>query len=160
MNLAIPSILAVSLLPLAVQQPPVQPVPSHVAEQRSASGGLEDYVDGVMASQFESHHLAGAVVALVKDGQTVLSKGYGYAEVEGKKRVDGDKTLFRLASVSKLFTWTAVMQLVEVGLLDLDADINEYLTSFQIPEAFGQPVTLRNLMTHTPGFEDDVIGLF
>jgi CubicO group peptidase (beta-lactamase class C family) len=64
--------------------------------------------------------------------------------------------------VTKLFTWTAVMQLVEEGKLDLDADINTYLkgTGVQVPAAFGKPITLKNLMTHTPGLEDRPIGLF
>ena len=69
------------------------------------------------------------------------------------------KTLFRPGSVSKLFVWTAVMQLAEQGKLDLDRDINEYL-DFKIPEAFGQPITLKNIMTHTAGFEEQVKDLF
>ena len=69
------------------------------------------------------------------------------------------QTLFRIGSVSKLFTWTAVMQQVEAGKLDLDTDVNQYI-DFKIPEGFGKPITLRNLMTHTPGFEDVVKELF
>src|SRR5437762_6993297 len=67
--------------------------------------------------------------------------------------VDPERTLFRPGSVSKLFTWTAVMQLVEQGKLDLDRDVNTYL-DFKVPDAFGAPVTLRNVMTHTAGFEE------
>ncbi len=68
-------------------------------------------------------------------------------------RVDPARTLFRTGSVGKLFTWTAVMQQVEAGRLELDRDVNDYL-DFRIPPRDGQPVTLRNLMTHTPGFEE------
>ena len=68
--------------------------------------------------------------------------------------------MFRIGSVSKLFTWTAVMQLVEQGKLDLDADVNTYLKEFKIPQTYPQPVTLKHLMTHTAGFEDHVLGLF
>ena len=65
----------------------------------------------------------------------------------------------RPGSVSKLFTWTAVMQLVEQGKLDLNKDVNEYL-DFKIPEAFGKPITLTNILTHTPGFEEQIKDLF
>ena len=68
--------------------------------------------------------------------------------------------MFRIGSVSKLFTWTAVMQLVEQGKLDLDADVNTYLTEFKIPETYPEPITLKHLLAHTPGFEDHVLGLF
>ena len=97
---------------------------------------------------------------MVVDNKLFFAKGYGYADVEAKKPVDPDATMFRIGSVSKLFTWTAVMQLVEQGKLDLDADINQYLTEFKIPTTYPQPITLKNLLTHTPGFEDQVIGLF
>ena len=93
------------------------------------------------------------MVAVVKDGEVLFKKGYGYADLKRKKPVDPDLTLFRPGSVSKLFTWTAVMQLVEQGKLDLDKDVNTYL-DFKIPAAFGKPITLRNAMTHTPGFEE------
>ena len=73
--------------------------------------------------------------------------------------VDPKTTMFRPGSVSKLFTWTAVMQLVEAGKLDLDTDINTYL-DFKIPPFEGKPITLRNLMTHTPGFEETDKNLF
>ena len=83
----------------------------------------------------------------------LVARGYGYADVATKQPVDPYRTVFRPGSVSKLFTWTAVMQLVEAGKLDLDRDVNEYL-DFKIPPTFGKPITLRNLMTHTAGFED------
>src|SRR5437762_6842978 len=79
--------------------------------------------------------------------------GYGYSDVSERKLVGPVRTLFRPGSVSKLFTWTAVMQLVEQGKLNLDADINTYL-DFRIPDTYPQPVTLKHLMTHTSGFED------
>ncbi len=112
--------------------------------------------------QLESKHIAGAVVAVVVGDKLVFAKGYGYADVEKQQPVDPQTTMFRIGSVTKLFTWTSAMQLVEEGKLDLDADINTYLkgTGVQIPAAFGKPITLKNLMTHTPGFEDRPIGLF
>ncbi len=80
--------------------------------------------------------MAGLTVAVVKDGQLFFAKGYGWADVERRVPVDAEETLFRPGSVSKLFTWTAVMQLVEQGKLDLDADVNTYLTQFKIPATY------------------------
>jgi CubicO group peptidase (beta-lactamase class C family) len=123
---------------------------------------LEAFFDGAILVQLESKHIAGAVVAVVVGDKLVFSKGYGYADVETHRPVDPQTTMFRVGSVTKLFTWTAVMQLVEEGKLDLDADVNTYLkgTGVQIPAAFGKPITLKNLLTHTAGFEDRPIGLF
>lgn len=121
---------------------------------------LENFFDGLMNDHLKSKHAAGAVVAVVKDGKLVFSKGYGYSDYATKQPVSPDSTLFRIGSISKTFVWTAVMQLVEQGKLDLDTDINIYLKDFKIPEGKGGPITLRHLMTHTPGFEDRLIGLF
>jgi CubicO group peptidase (beta-lactamase class C family) len=102
--------------------------------------------------------IAGGVVTVVKDGQVLFARGYGYADLARRTPVSADATLFRPGSTSKLFTWTAVMQLVEQGKLDLDRDVNGYL-DFHIPAWQGKPITLRQLMTHTPGFEDGARGL-
>ena len=104
-----------------------------------------------------AHNIAGAAVAIVKDGKSLFAKGYGYADVEKGILVDPETTIFRIGSVGKVFTWTAVMQLIEQGKLDLDADINTYL-DFRIPNTYPQPITLRHLLTHTSGFEDRWFG--
>ncbi len=105
--------------------------------------------------QLERSDVAGASVLVMKDGNVLLQKGYGYADVKSKKPVDPASTIFRLASISKLFTWISVMQLEEQGKLNLDTDVNQYL-DFRIRPAFNKPVTLRNLMTHTAGFEESL----
>ncbi len=120
---------------------------------------VEAFFDGLVPLQLAKDDIAGATIIVVKDGKVLFSRGYGFADVEKRKPVSAEKTLFRPGSVSKLFTWTAVMQLVEQGKLDLDRDVNTYL-DFQIPEAHGKPVTLKNLLTHTPGFDDQVKDLF
>jgi CubicO group peptidase (beta-lactamase class C family)/multisubunit Na+/H+ antiporter MnhG subunit len=120
---------------------------------------LEAFVDGVMIANLRDKHVAGATLSVVSGGKLFFAKGYGFADVEKKTPVDAEKTLFRIGSVSKLFTWTAVMQLVEAGKLSLDADVNTYL-DFQIPRTYPQPITLRHMMTHTAGFEDDGRDLF
>jgi CubicO group peptidase (beta-lactamase class C family) len=119
---------------------------------------LEPWLDGFLPYALQRGGIAGATVAVVKDGQIVLAKGYGYADVKKRIPVSGDRTLFRPGSTSKLFTWTAIMQLVEQGKLDLDQDVNAYL-DFKIPTKDGKPVTLRSIMTHTTGFEERVKGL-
>ncbi len=118
---------------------------------------LEAFLDELLARQMEEHHIAGAAVSVVKDGKLLFAKGYGYADLEEGIPVDPEQTIFRIGSVGKLFTWTAVMQLVEQGKLDLDADINTYL-DFRIPDTYPQPITLKHLMTHTSGFEDRWFG--
>ena len=139
---------------------PVAPPASSPHRGPSDPAELEAFIDGVMAAQMRETHIAGATIAVVVDNKPFFAKGYGYADVEARKPVDPAKTMFRIGSVSKLFTWTAVMQLVEQGKLDLDTDINEYLVDFQIPRTYPEPITLRHLLSHTPGFEDHVIGLF
>jgi CubicO group peptidase (beta-lactamase class C family) len=120
---------------------------------------LEAWLDGTNAI-LEAHHCAGAVVAIVRNGEVALAKGYGYADLQTRKPVDPAMTLFRIGSVSKLFVWTSVMQMIEQGKLDLNTDVNAYLTDVKVPTAYGAPVTMKHLMTHAAGFEDQVIGLF
>ena len=120
---------------------------------------LDAWLDGYMPYALANADIAGAVVVVVKDGQVLTEKGYGYADLKSRRRVDPAATLFRPGSVSKLFTWTAVMQQVEQGKIDLDADVNRYL-DFKIPPYDGKPVTMRQLMTHTAGFAETVKHLF
>jgi CubicO group peptidase (beta-lactamase class C family) len=116
---------------------------------------LEAFLDGLMTANLGDKHVSGATVAVVKDGALFFAKGYGWADANRRTPVSGERTLFRIGSISKLFTWTAVMQLVEQGKLDLDTDVNRYL-DFKIPDTYPkQPITLRHIMTHTPGFEED-----
>src|SRR6202046_4962406 len=116
------------------------------------------WLDGYLPYALKTADIAGAVVAIVKDGQILTLRGYGYADVAKRTPVDPKLTLFRPGSVAKLFTWTAVMQLVEQGKIDLDADVNRYL-DFKIPDRDGKPITMRNLMQHTAGFEEQAKGL-
>ncbi len=163
------SLLVALLAPAAVAQPlgpTVKPPPTSsaaAAPAQPAAGraldraDVEAWLDGFMPYAMGRGDIPGAVVAVVKDGQPILVKGYGYADVEKKAPVLPD-TIFRPGSISKLFTWTAVMQLVGQGKLDLDKDVNAYL-DFKIPERPDGPITLRRLMTHTAGFEETIQGL-
>lgn len=144
------------LAPLPVVALPVaQPAPP--ALEPGDPRELEAFVDGVINPQMADLHIAGAAVVIVKDGEALLSKGYGSADVEKQIPVDPETTLFRPGSVNKLITWTAVMQLVEQGKIDLNADINTYL-DFKIPATYPQPITLLDLMSHTAGFAETTIG--
>ena len=122
-------------------------------------GHVEAFFDGLLAGQLQAYSIAGGAVAVVREGKVLLAKGYGLADAAQRTPVRADTTLFRMASISKLFTWTAVMQLVEQGRLDLQRDVNSYLETFRIPATYPQPITLEHLMTHTAGFEDLVMGI-
>ena len=125
---------------------PAAPGPTDPAE-------MEAFVDELLGKEMEEYHIAGAAVSVVKDGKLFFAKGYGYADLKNNIPVDPEQTIFRIGSGTKPFTWTAVMQLVEQGKLDLDVDINTYL-DFRIPDTYPQPITLKHLLTHTTGFED------
>jgi CubicO group peptidase (beta-lactamase class C family) len=152
-----PSPLILAPSPPPGNVPVVVPQPSTAPELTKAD--FETFLDALIPSQLRNRNIAGAVVSVVKDGQVLFQKGYGFADVEEKKPVLPDQTLFRPGSISKLFTATAVMQLVEQGKLDLDRDVNDYL-DFPIPKTFPEPVTLRQLLTHTGGFEETLKNLF
>jgi CubicO group peptidase (beta-lactamase class C family) len=120
---------------------------------------LSAFLGGMVPYAIAQANIAGASVAVVSNGQVIFANGYGFADVKSRRPVVAEQTLFRAGSVSKLFTWTAVMQLVEQGKLDLDRDINDYL-DFKVPEPYGRPITLRDVMTHSAGFEDTITDLF
>lgn len=111
------------------------------------------WLDGYLPYALKVGDIAGAVVAIVKDGQILTMRGYGFSDVAKRAPVDPRTTLFRPGSVSKLITWTAVMQQVEAGKIDLDTDVNRYL-DFTIPPRDGKPITMRALMQHPAGFEE------
>src|SRR5215467_800581 len=142
----------------ATAQPATSPSSGNRSPELTATD-LEAFLDGFVPQQIEKADIAGAVLVVVKEGKVLFERGYGYADAEKKTPVSPQNTLFRPGSISKLFTWTAVMQQVELGKLDLDRDVNEYL-DFKIPATYPQPITLRNIMTHTSGFEETVQELF
>lgn len=137
-----------------LSQPAGETAPAGTPPGLQNTADLEAFLDGIMAAHMETNHIAGATISVVKDGKIFFAKGYGFADIKEGKPVLADRTLFRIASISKLFTWTAVMQLVEQGKLDLNTDINTYLKDARVPATFPQPITLTHLFTHTPGFED------
>lgn len=128
-----------------------------------SAADVDAWLDGLVPAQLESAGIAGGVVSVVADGRVLTSRAWGSSDLagepgEGPTSVDPDDTLFRVGSVSKVVTATAVMQLVERGELDLDSDVSEYL-DVEIPRNFDAPLTLRHLLTHTAGFEERVRGI-
>ena len=147
-------------LPTATPAPAAAAAPANspAAAVPLTADDVNGWLDGYLPYALHTGDIAGAVVAVVKDGQILTERGFGYSDVATRAPVDPKLTLFRPGSVSKLFTWTAVMQQVEQGKIDLDADVNQYL-DFKIPARDGKPVTMRNLMQHVAGFEEQAKGI-
>lgn len=157
------AIALATLAGVAVSNPvpapaPVEGVLAKLPEHDLTKADVDTWLDGFMPYALERGNAAGAVVVVVKDGKPLTQRGFGFADVAKRQPVDPETTLFKQASVSKTITWTAVMQMVEAGKIDLDKDINAYL-DFKIPPYAGKPVTMRNLMTHTAGFDEVQRGL-
>jgi CubicO group peptidase (beta-lactamase class C family) len=144
--------LALASTPVAAQAPEPQPAAPTGAPQ--AASGLDALVEGVARALQHEHGIPGLTVSVVQGDALVLARGYGLADIKSERPVLPEETLFRIGSVSKTFTWTAVMMLAERGRLDLDADVNLYLRTVRVADAFGAPVTLRHLRHHRGGFED------
>jgi CubicO group peptidase (beta-lactamase class C family) len=120
---------------------------------------LRGTVEGLFSGLVGSGEIPGAVIIVIRNGEVSFKAGFGFADIDARKPVDPAKTRFRAGSISKLFTATAVMQLVEAGKLDLNSDVNTYLTSFKIPPTYPEPVTLSHILTHTAGFDDRYLGI-
>ncbi|GAA3017347.1 serine hydrolase domain-containing protein [Streptosporangium longisporum] len=156
-TLTLPRLLLIVALSLSLPavRPPAAAASAHVPDTRRLAG----FFDTAVPAALEAHHVPGAVVSVVGAGKTLFSKGYGLADRENGTPFDPGTSLVRIASITKLFTWTAVMQQVQRGRLDLHADVNRYLTSFRVPATYPRPITLAQLMDHTAGFEDSAIGV-
>lgn len=133
-------------------------LPLHGAPARVDIAALEASLDQFFAEQLPALHVPGAAFVMVKDGKVVLSRGYGFANRKNQGPFDAD-TIVRAGSIVKTITATAALQLAEAGHLDLDADINQYLSSFQVPATFSDPVTTRQLLHYTGGFDSRFFGI-
>src|SRR6266581_2243922 len=140
-SLILPTLLMAPVLAMHSTPPP--PSPTGLSDPRE----LETFLNGVLSAQ-------------LRDDRLFFAKGYGSADRQAGKPVSAQTTLFRIGSVSKLFTATAVLQLAEQGKLDLHADVNTYLKTFHLPATYPEPITLAHLLTHTAGFEDRETGLY
>jgi CubicO group peptidase (beta-lactamase class C family) len=120
---------------------------------------LAVFADAVLPAEMAKRYIPGAVLVVVDAGSPALARGYGVADIAAGRRVDPDRTQFRLASVGKVITATAALQLVEQGRLSLTQDVNEVLRDFKLPAFGSQPVTLHDLLTHTAGFDERLTGV-
>ncbi|MBY0115109.1 serine hydrolase [Paenibacillus sp. FSL H8-0317] len=144
LSLSVPAVQAETATPVAAEQGKTKALTTE-----SATAFLDSFFDSPEAKP----HYVGASVVVVKDGKVLAEKGYGFSDVESKTAIDPKKTAFRVASVSKTFTSAAVMQLVEQGKVDLQADFQTYVKGLEFDNPFDKPVTVENLLTHTTGFE-------
>lgn len=162
-SIALLSVVVATLLILAgcaAPETPRVPVSPKVPTGALTSTDVTAWLDGMLPAVLEREGIVGATVSVVADGEVLAERGYGYADVAGDpaRSVDPQSTLFRIGSISKVFTATIVMQLVQEGLLDLDAPVQDLL-DFRLQTRFDEPVTLRHLLTHTAGFEDELAGV-
>jgi CubicO group peptidase (beta-lactamase class C family) len=158
-------VVTLALTPVAsAQGEPVQGVQDfHLVSQDQGPTDpreLEAFVDAFLGEQMEALHIPGAVFVWVQDGEIFLAKGYGYADLENRKPVLPEETLFAVGSVAKVFTASAIMQLAERGLLDLHDPVNDYLKDFRVGESCSKPVTTAHLLTHTAGFDERLTGVY
>lgn len=123
-------------------------------------GALEAFLDGIVETYREEEHVAGVTLSIVRNGQIILEKGYGFSGLDPHRPVDPEATLFRVGSISKTFIWVSLMQLVESGEISLRDPVNDYLPErLRIPDqGFEEPIRIRHLLSHTPGFEDSALG--
>jgi CubicO group peptidase (beta-lactamase class C family) len=159
---AAPALMIAVLLPTALQA--MRPLHQDARSPRTAperklinATAIDSILRPVVIDQMADRRVAGAAVVVVSGDQIVYKAGFGRREVFREDPVQVDRTIWRLGSITKVLTGVAIMQLVDRGLLRLDADVNEYLVEAKVPETFPQPVTAHHLLTHTAGF--DQLGL-
>ena len=148
--------IGVALLSLAmIQSPQAKPVdqPARPTILRFDLPELQKLVEQTVAEAMEREHLPGVAFVMVKDGQVVIARGYGYANLEKQTPVTPDKTIFRIGSITKLLTAHAVMQLADLQKINLNDDVNKYLTQFKVDSRYAEPVRFWHLLTHTAGFD-------
>lgn len=145
-------------LPLALTKPLLANEEAKQQALLADPAALDAFITGEMSEKMKEFKVAGATMALVYQGKLIYAKGFGDADAKAGRKVVAEDTLFRWGSISKTFTWTAIMQLIEQGKISLEADVNDYLHDVSIPEAFDGPVRVKHLLAHTPGFEDAGLG--
>lgn len=141
-------------LPEAEASAPIAPPASARAAEPAASrlAALAPYLDGLAAANLSDRYPPAMMVAVATPTETLI-RVYGYKDADKRLKAD-EGTLFRIASISKTFIWVSVMQLVDEGKIDLNADVNTYLKRVKVKPGFGKPVTMNDLMAHRAGFED------
>ncbi len=157
---ATPSVEAAPRATPVAAAPPPAPGGRLTVGQAIPPVELEAFVDGMLKDAMAREHIAGATVSIVQNGQVILKRGYGFSGLSPQRPVDPDRTLFRVGSISKTFTWITLMKEVEAGRMRLNQPVNLYLPEkAQVKDqGYDQPVRVANLMDHSAGFEDRALG--
>lgn len=130
----------------------LQPAPVRAAPIKATE--LAAFISPIINAQLAKEHIPGAVFVLVQDGKILFQRGYGFADLEKRKRVDPFRTIWRIGSISKVFTATATVQLADRGRFRFTDDVNQYLTRFKVAPTYKEPVRFWHLLTHTAGFDE------
>src|SRR5512136_1519669 len=125
---------------------------------RGDYGYTKEYISWLIKKEMNKNNITGLSIALVDDQKVVWAEGFGFAD-ETNKAPATPETIYRAGSISKLFTATAAMQLVEQGRLDIDKPLQAYLPEFSVKSRFPDagPITPRNIMTHHSGLPSDLL---
>lgn len=149
---------ALVVVVFAIMLAPVAPAQQNVPYTIPASAAA-DVIAGMLPEAMDRLHVPGVVVGIVQGGAVAYLQGFGWADVHARKPMDPASTLMRVGSISKLFVATAVARESEAGRLDLSAPVNRYLSGFELPSEYGQEITVEHLLTHTAGFDEDIVSL-
>lgn len=118
------------------------------------TAAVSEAVDPLINEALTRDRIPGAGFVFVQNGRVVYARSYGVAAIEPRRTATTDSTIWRVGSISKVFTATAVMQLVDKGKIDLDAPVGRYVRRVSIPDTFPEPVTVRHLLNHSAGFDE------
>ncbi|HKS07645.1 MAG TPA: serine hydrolase domain-containing protein [Gemmatimonadaceae bacterium] len=131
-----------------------------VAKQQTVPPGPRDraelnaFLDSAVNAMMKRDRIPGAAVCFVRNGELFTCRGYGVSDIARKTPVSPDSTIWRIGSISKVFTAFGVVQLADQGRVDLNADVNRYLTSVKVKDTLGGPVLVEHLLDHTAGFDE------
>lgn len=143
---------------VATAQIPKAPGAAQTLEELTPGAAQTLFDDAWKTNLSDGGRIPGAVVTVVKDGQIVFEKGYGFADIATRRPADPRETYLRIGSVSKVFSALTALTLVGDGTLNLDTDVNTYLKDVKVPATFPSPVTVRSLLSHLSGFDAGISG--
>ncbi len=157
-----PAVSATSVAPVLTSAAPASAAPASIdtaATRAIDPRDLSAYVDGLVDAGMQHDHIAGVTVAVVDREGPLLLRGYGISAQTPERPVSPERSLFRIGSVSKTFTYLLGLKLVDSGRIKLDAPVNDYLpAALKLADDGFKPVLVRHLFTHTAGYEDSAMG--
>lgn len=136
-------------------------VSSHVVSAEPVNpADVEAFFDDTVTALMDGTGIPGVTLSVVQNGEVIILKGYGVADIKTGEPVDPETTVFRIGSITKPFTAIAALQQVDAGTLDLNTDINQYLYPYRVPDTYPDPVTAHHILTHQSGFDVDISYLY